>query len=494
MISIGSLKSSLLEDKKSFTQSLTKSEYYDTKEYVKMIFHVMSSERVTAGSTGSGGSHMGNAKSNLSAEAVASMVNSQMVLHPTDYVNTKGAGRGLVNLPKIPFALRGSDHDVSPRIEEARTNYVKNNPTYTKYFFEEDEEGELVERSSDTPVSWFVENYYTSFTVGAEGEKPFLPTGDDETKAYNAFVKFINTAKDNTKSEEINTSIPRWAEILSQPYINGEDRVLIAQAIDYFESKSGKTLAKLRGVDDSLGVKAIDGEVEGLSGLMGADSISSNDGDRLANNIPSKYRNLISHDNGEIEQFQAKPQVLNLLCIGSITADKTNDVTQIGMSKSEHARFYFFTMISPNQDGKFTEFPGKIGLIYMKHNIKFNYIPGNIYSKHLGVGDIKAISDKNTESNGVFVPKTIEDSNGEAYRAIQLPEMQLSYVDTLKGEVKSKNKADLSKKLNDTKPVAEPVKQNEPIVSKKFGKQLARKDVSTVSPEFEAKFMWLNKF
>lgn len=380
--------------------SHTNGYYFNTKDYIMTIFYVMKQSGVKAGSIGTRGQHSGSSEKEYDiangkniSDATLTSVNGLMLFDAKDYLQgTKGKKLSFPWLPTIPKRLTS---------EKGRIEYITNNPTYSRYLDKKD----FID---------FIENYYSAFDPSSE-PNAFSPIGNLEENKLRSFYRFISLLKTKEPSSEVDD----WMRIITSKYIKGEDREIIVQAIDYYESKNQPGMEKYREYS-SLGDVAPEGDVDKLHDIIGADPSLSFSSRSILDIVPDSYKKNVEKELNHQTSIPIKDQ-LSLMYLGSFAIDRTNDVKTINAPKNEQTRMFIFTYIEPDEKGNYTKFPGIIKLVVcITKNVNIDFVLKGIYEIALDNVDIAELGQYNLIENGNLVSKMFGHGD-DSFFAVQLP-------------------------------------------------------------------------
>ncbi|MCK9428493.1 MAG: hypothetical protein M0R17_00600 [Candidatus Omnitrophica bacterium] len=407
---------------------------FDTKEYIKCLIYAMKIG-TKASYEGSKGQHVGQ---NVSPSALTTIVNQLMLFNP--YSIKGGANYSkLVNkqnknniqlLPKFPNLAKYKP-------DSAKLKYIENNPFFSKYL-------------NDSIMKKYIEDYYISFD---EEEHVYLPTTKAESNMYIRFVNFLKKVKLDKLSDELND----WIRIVSAPYISGDDRYTIAQAIDFFETNN-KSLFNAYRANESVGEEYGPLGAENFNEILIADDKLSFGINKIDNLVPSNYKNNVKNDISHNSSFDLGNGLISLLYVGYFTIDRVNDVNAVTSSKGETSKANVFFKIEPDENGKYTQYPGSIRLVIsISHGSEFNATPNQVFEIMLGSNDYKELFNLNAHSNNVLSGKTFGPSDSHIF-GFQFP------IDLIKRMSPAGNLVIEPKNFNITakktaKPVEEPIKK-----------------------------------
>ena len=450
------------------SNSDTSTHQYVTKEYVKCLFYRAKSTGVKAGYVGSRGQHAGSGiKRNIDkgqskvspTQAITSEVNAIMEYE----INGFGKIRSLPKFPRYKlFENPEKRLEYLKQFDIIQTIYSQNNPRLVKYIEDEyvymglDEQGKLFPE--------FAEDF----------NKVTLPAGTEEDNLFKAFTYFINTLPEGNGIQDQE----KWKEILSKYFIQGEDREVIAGAIDYFESLSKIVdeendiskfelyrkgdFSKLR--EDFIGNTSED--LDKFNQLLSPNNTLTVPLSNVINLIPPEYKKNISKDFGHNPStLDLSDHLIGLLYIGSFTINTTNDVHQ--HNKREPFRSYIFLKIEKSKNGKYDSFPGNVQIVLFvaPQSAGNSLIKFDVYETYFSPEQLKEIFELNMPDGKGIHGKYFGPKESSTY-GFQFPKEILPHLRD-QGKLETPTSVNINKLSNN-------------ISNEK----------ETIPPSFESKYRW----
>ena len=161
--------------------------------------------------------------------------------------------------------------------------------------------------------------------------------------------------------------------------------------------------------------------VNDTNDLMGASPNVSLSPNNILNIVPADIKKSVKVDIAHNYSLPIKSDYA-LLFLESFSLGRTNDIKTTNSGIHTHQRAYVFTLITPNQSGEYTEFPGKMQLVYTVDNVEnLNSLqPGYIYETILGRDDKNSLI-KSNPTSGTSVNSKLLGESGAGVSAIEFP-------------------------------------------------------------------------
>jgi len=388
----------------------TEALFFPTKQYIQAGFQVILNGKMLRNS-GTGGGHSGNASlsykhglKSTSADASSTDIRNIMI-YP--YLSELMKGTGLTtNKIQTSYFLRFPNLKSYRKDDNGKlkTEYYANNPYYSNKF-------------SNKNFQAIFKKFIDESIIVDESDKMaiqcYMTVSESATKLADKFIGYINYSKDSSEN------IAEWKRIIKEKYIQGSDCESIEYAIDWYVSNNNDVIASYKksaslGDDMAYGIN----DTTELSGANPAISLSPN---TLINALPADIRDSVKTDIGHNYSLPLKVDY-SLLFLQSFSIERTNDIKTANKGIHTHQRAYVFTIITPDKKGEYTQFPGKIQLVYTVDNAEnLNAMhPGYVYEPILSRDERVELLNSNP-SSGTSVSSKLIGESGNGIAAIEFP-------------------------------------------------------------------------
>lgn len=388
----------------------TEAVFFPTRQYIQAGFQIVLNGK-TLRNRGTGGGHSGNASlsykhglKSTSANASATDIRD-ILIYP--YLTELLKGTGLTqNKIQTSYFLRFPNLKSYRKDDNGKlkTEYYVDNPYYSNKF-------------SNKNFQIIFKKYIDESIIVDESDREaiqcYMSISSAAMKLTEKFIGYINYSKDS--SEELTN----WKRIIKEKYIQGDDCQDLENCIDWYVSNNNEVIAEYK-KSASLGDDTAYG-VDDTNSLMGAAPNISLSPNNILNVIPADIKKSVKIDVSHNYSLPVKNDY-SLLFLQSFSIERTNDIKTANSGIHTHQRAYVFTLINPDQSGEYTEFPGKIQLVYTVDNVEnLNSLqPGYIYETILS-RDEKVGLLKSNPSNGNTVSSKLIGESGNGISAIEFP-------------------------------------------------------------------------
>jgi hypothetical protein len=232
-------------------------------------------------------------------------------------------------------------------------------------------------------------------------------------KLADKFIGYINYSKPT------NEDMVEWKRIVKEKYIKGDDCVALEYSIDWYVSNNNEVVAEYK-KSSSLGDDTAYG-VDDTNELLGAAPKISLSSSNVLSSVHDSVKKSVKTDISHAYTLPLKADY-DMLFLASFAVERTNDMSTANKGIHTHQRAYVFTLITPNANGEYTEFPGKMQLIYTIDNTGnlSSLKPGYVYEAIPSNDEKKDIIESNPTNNRLVSSKLIGES-GSGISAIEFP-------------------------------------------------------------------------
>lgn len=384
--------------------------YFPTKQYIQAGFQVILNGKMLR-DRGTGGGHSGNAGltykhglKSTSADASATDIRNIMI-YPALTELLKGTGL-TQNKIQTSYFLRFPNLQSYRKDDNGKLKklYFYDNPYYTPKF-------------KNNNFTTILEKYIdTSISVDAsdkEAEQCYMSVSASAMKLADKFIGYVNYAKPE------NEDMVEWKRIIKEKYIKGDDCVAIEDAIDWYVSNNNDVIAEFK-KSASLGDDSAYG-VDDTNDLLGSAPKISLSPNNILNAVPDSVKKSVKSDVSHSYTLPIKIGY-SLLFLQSFAIERTNDINTSNKGIHTHQRAYVFTLIEPDNKGEYTEFPGKMQLVYTVDNVSnlTNLQPGYVYEVIPSMDEKNKIIESNPTSGRSVNSKLIGET-GSGVSMVEFP-------------------------------------------------------------------------